>query len=447
MDMHKLAIIGLMLILTLGCLGQRSESRSLEQSIGAPEPYYEKSYIVSDGGDFAEEAPAEIARAATSSYDEAEDLVKGPSDDTTDQKIIYTGTIEMEVEDFDEASFEVRTIAKAYGGFISDSNIYTTPAGKKRGYITLRIPQADFQDVIDGVSALGTVETLNTQSQDVTLEYTDLNSRLVNLEKQEERLLDLLDRADNITDILTIEKELGRIRGEIEHIQGRLNYLENKIDMSTLTIILHEPQPIETEPVEYTADIEVKDLEATLDSLKSMAHDAGGYISSSTVDEDDPVNRWARITIDIPQTGFAGLEEEIEGLGKITDRRLEGVPLEEASPVARAYVYLDLTESPSIMRQITGQDYGIDDSITSAVGGFIMTLKAFIVVVGLFLPTAILALIGYAILRATVKKNLKKYMLGYLTILSFLSIESGGGILLLLLIGYLVVEAVSKRGK
>lgn len=443
MSARNLAALALVLMLTLGCLGGSRSASTAEQYLGAPEPgYFDEAYIV------AEEAPATKAMApATSSYMEAEDLVEGPPEGDSDQRIIYTGTLEMEVEDFDETSFEVRTIAKSYGGFISDSNIYTTPAGKKRGYITLRIPQASFQDMIDDVSALGKVETLNTQSQDVTLEYTDLNSRLTNLQKQEERLLDLLDRADNITEILTIEKELGRIRGEIEHIQGRLNYLDNKIDLSTLTIIFHEPEPTETEPVRYSADIEVRDIGVTMDSLKAMADEAGGYISSSILDEDDPVNRWARIQIDIPQTGFAGIEDELEALGKITDRRLEGVPLQDASPVSRAYIYLDIAERTPLIRQITGQDWGVDDSITRAVEGFILTLKTFIEAVGLFLPTAILALMGYGILRTLVKDKLKKYMLGYLTILSLLSIESGGGILLLLLMGYLVVEAFSKRGK
>jgi hypothetical protein len=446
MDTRKLAIIGLLLILTMGCMSSRSAGERLEPSVGSAElGYFDENYMMEEASE--DRAFKSAPAVATSSYADTEDLVEGPSEDVSDQKIIYTGTLEMEVEDFDEASYEVRTIAKAYGGFISDSNIYTTPAGKKRGYVTLRVPQVNFQDMIDDVSALGKVETQNTQSQDVTLEYTDLNSRLTNLQRQEGRLLDLLDRADNISDILTIEKELVRIREDIEVIQGRLNYLDNKIDLATLTVVMHEPEPIETEPVRYSADIEVKDLGEAIDSLKAMAEGAGGYISSSIVDEDDPVNRWARIEVNIPQTGFADVEDDLEALGKTTDRRLEGVPLEDASVVSRAYIYLDLTEQPSVISQITGQDWGVDDSITSAVEGFINTLKAFIVAVGLFLPTAILALIGYGIIRAVAPHNIKKYMLAYLAVLSFLSIESGGGVLLLLLIGYLVVEAVGNRGK
>jgi hypothetical protein len=450
MGSWDLAPVGFMVtILFLGCLGGSplsQESKDYAMEVATPSPDYGPSPGSAETEFFQEEAVQPMEkRALTTGADEG--MGEGVREDITGQKVIYSGTIELEVEDFDFSLSQVKSLVESYGGFISDSNIFTTPAGKKRGVVTVRVPQENFQEVIDGVSLLGTVETITTRSQDVTLEYTDLNSRLSNLQRQEKRLLELLDRAGNISEILAVEKEIERVRGEIERIQGRLNYLENKIDLSTLVITLHEPEPIETKPVQFWANMEVKDLDTTFKEIDALARDSGGYISSARIDESDPAARRGEIQVDIPQNRFNDMSESLKGLGRISNQKLEGIPRDDASPASRAYLYLQITERPSIVRQVMNQDYGIDDSIRRAVRGFVQTLKTLIEAIGLFLPTAILALVGYLILKAVIKEGLKKYLMGYLALLSLLSIESGGGVLLALLIGYILYDLLARRGK
>jgi len=84
----------------------------------------------------------------------------------------------------------------------------------------------------------------SSSGRDVTEEYIDLEARLRNLRRQEERLLEILDRAESVKDVLEVERELGRVRGEIERLEGRLRYLSNRVEFATITVELLEPEPI-----------------------------------------------------------------------------------------------------------------------------------------------------------------------------------------------------------
>jgi hypothetical protein len=393
-------------------------------SEGAPEPSSEERVFLaspSENGGETIEVP-EIEH-----FDEGEADVIGV-------KIIYSGNVDIEVEDFDTAYTQVKSMVEGYDGYVSDSNVYTTPAGKKRGVITVRVPKEKFQKVIDGVSDLGTVKTLTTSAQDVTLEYTDLSSRLKNLKTQEDRLLELLDMAVNVSDLLTIEKELERIRENIEIIQGRLNYLDNKVGFSTLTIVLHEPEPIETEPITFEADVEVENIEEVLERIDVMAKEAGGYIFNAWVDESDPTKKKAGIQIDLPQDRYTSLHDKLKGIGKFENQRVEGFPQEDISAASRATINLRITEKTSLIRQVIDKDYGLGKSIHRAITQFVWTIKSFIESTGTLLPIAILAAIGHVVLRRSAKY--KNYFVGYLFILSILTAESGGWIIIPLLIIY-----------
>jgi hypothetical protein len=177
-------------------------------------------------------------------YDEAEPAPPSTADVSIDRKIIKTARISIEVTDFDSASSVVEQLAQASDGFVSNSNSYITSDGQKRGTITIRVPAEGFQSVLDEVKKLGEVKSTSSSGQDVTEEYIDLDVRLKNYQRQEERLLVILDNATTVEDLLKVEEQLGRVRGEIERIEGRLRYLNNYIDLSTITVEIAEPQPI-----------------------------------------------------------------------------------------------------------------------------------------------------------------------------------------------------------
>lgn len=159
------------------------------------------------------------------------------------RKIISTANIRMEVESVQTAFNEITTITQDFGGFISSSSVYNTD-GQYNGRMTVRVPQKNFYLTIEQIEAVGKIKSKEISGQDVTEEYIDLQARLGNLEKQEIRLQEILDMAITVEEVLQVETELERVRGEIERLTGRLNYLNQSIGMSTIAVSMAEPTPI-----------------------------------------------------------------------------------------------------------------------------------------------------------------------------------------------------------
>ncbi|MDP2846256.1 MAG: DUF4349 domain-containing protein, partial [Candidatus Methanoperedens sp.] len=149
----------------------------------------------------------------------------------------------IEVKSVQTAFNEITKIVQANQGFISSSSTYDT-AGRKNGQMTVRVPQNNFYPALELVEALGTVKSKQISGQDVTEEWIDLGARLGNLKKQETRLAEILKNATTVKDVLEVERELERVRGEIERLTGRLNYLNQSVEMSTITVSANEPAPI-----------------------------------------------------------------------------------------------------------------------------------------------------------------------------------------------------------
>jgi hypothetical protein len=149
------------------------------------------------------------------------------------RRVIRTGQIAIEVEKFDAAARRLLSIAEAAGGFVADSS-YADEGGTPRGTFVLRVPAARFGEVLRQVEGLGTVQRRQISGQDVTEEFIDLEARVRNLERQEARLLTFMDRATKIPDLMAIENEVARVRGEIERFTGRLRFLANRVDLATI---------------------------------------------------------------------------------------------------------------------------------------------------------------------------------------------------------------------
>lgn len=161
-----------------------------------------------------------------------------------DRMVIASAFLTVEVEDFQEAYSGIYVLVQRFGGFIADSRSYETDSGSRRGTIVLRIPEEKFLEAVREVEKIGHLKSKRITGRDITEEYVDLGARLRNLEAQEGRLLDLLSKAGSVDEILKVEKELERVRGGIEQIKGRMQFLENRVSMATVTVELYEPEPI-----------------------------------------------------------------------------------------------------------------------------------------------------------------------------------------------------------
>ncbi|MFZ2071070.1 MAG: DUF4349 domain-containing protein [Halobacteriota archaeon] len=168
----------------------------------------------------------------------------GYSDADTEKKIIQCASLSIEVKDFQSSSDTVIKIVERSNGFISDSHTYGTDTGRKRGDITIRVPTDKFLAVITEIEHLGDVKSKHTSGEDVTEEYIDLTARLNNSERQEKRLVEILDMANNTEEVLEVEREIWRVRSEIERLTGRIKYLDDRVELATISVSLYEPEPI-----------------------------------------------------------------------------------------------------------------------------------------------------------------------------------------------------------
>ena len=158
-----------------------------------------------------------------------------------DAKIIRTGDLEVEVAkgSFDASTAQLGTIAANAGGFVSASQTSALD-DRPRGSLTLRVPADRFDQVVGDVGEVGDVISVNTSSQDVTGEYTDVASRLKALQAEREQINLVLGRAESIPDILSVRDRLSVVQGEIEQLQGRQKVLEDQTSLGTLTVSVSE---------------------------------------------------------------------------------------------------------------------------------------------------------------------------------------------------------------
>ncbi|MFQ5712235.1 MAG: DUF4349 domain-containing protein [Candidatus Geothermarchaeales archaeon] len=155
---------------------------------------------------------------------------------------IYTATLSLEVGDVDEAIAQIQGVVEAVGGYVS--HVTTSRRGEQRvGAMTVRVPQVDFYDVIAHVEGLGDSKDKSVRGEDVTEQYIDLEARLRNARRQEERLLSILERAETVDEILRVEGELMRVREQVERLTGQMSYLERRVEYATITVTLSEPEP------------------------------------------------------------------------------------------------------------------------------------------------------------------------------------------------------------
>ena len=169
--------------------------------------------------------------------------------DVVDRMIIYTGELSLVVKDTDAAQTEAIALAEDAGGYVSSANSYAYDQGLRRINVTLRIPAEAFNDTMAALRDLALEVTQDSVgSEDVTQEYVDLESRLKALEVKAERLEELMDEAEDTEAVLAVYEELSQTQMQIEETKGRMQYLERRSAMATITVYLTPDelsQPIE----------------------------------------------------------------------------------------------------------------------------------------------------------------------------------------------------------
>lgn len=252
-----------MLLVVLGC-GAESNSKY------APAESVDRAVVSADEYGGTAPVPAtppssEVPARKAGAVEAAQDLETPPA---TARKIVYNAQLSLVVEDLTGLAEKIRKLVEGAGGYLSSSDESSYTAAQRHATWTARVPVEKFPEIVAALGRFGEIQQERIDSQDVTQEFYDIEARIKNKQEEEKRLLrHLEDSTGKLEDILAVERELTRVRGEIEQMQGRIRYLANVSSLSTITISateIHDYVP----PVKPTFGTEIaRTFEQSLNGL------------------------------------------------------------------------------------------------------------------------------------------------------------------------------------
>jgi Domain of unknown function (DUF4349) len=223
--------------LLVACHGSEkvSEERGVVDQVAANKT----SNVVPMGA--RDRASPEETAAGTSSSDWFTPVAVDPGS----RLIIRTGQASIEVDSLGASMAQLRRIVQRVGGFVADASIQSGQNQVPSATLQVKVPSARFDELTEGLEPLGRLQFVNVGAQDVSEEYVDLAARVDNARRLEDRLVELLrTRTGKLQDVLQVERELARVREEIERMEGRLRFLKASAQLSTLSIHLFQPPPL-----------------------------------------------------------------------------------------------------------------------------------------------------------------------------------------------------------
>ena len=176
-------------------------------------------------------------------------ITTSPTIQQAGRMIARTASIEMESDDPADAANKIAYLAESYGGYVAWMSVRSDE--RLSASITVKVPENSFFQVLSEIRKVGKVLREDVNARDVTEQYIDLDARLRNLRAEEAWLLEAMNKAENVQDLLMIEKELWRVRGEIERLEAQLKNLKRIVEYSSITVSIKTPQKPKPPPSPY----------------------------------------------------------------------------------------------------------------------------------------------------------------------------------------------------
>lgn len=236
-----LSLVALAGMLSAGC-GSSSKDFSY-QAVSTEAAYDAGAGYVSD--DIYNEAP-ELAVEEGKIYGEPQEtqLQEGAQVQDTQRKLIKNVDLQVETETFDDLLATVEEKTQRAGGYIEQSYTYNGSnyygGGTRNASLTIRIPAENLNGFLSAVSEISNVISRNESVLDVTLQYVDLESHKKVLLAEQSRLLELLEQAETIEDIISLESRLSEVRYQIESMESQLRTMDNQVSYSTVELYIDE---------------------------------------------------------------------------------------------------------------------------------------------------------------------------------------------------------------
>ncbi|MCK6472030.1 MAG: DUF4349 domain-containing protein [Planctomycetes bacterium] len=258
-------------------------------------------------------------------------------------KIIKTGELTVEVKNYGEAAARAETAMMKHGGFMADSRNADRPGGTKIGTLVIRVAPEKFEELFADLKKLGTVMQERAGGQDITAQYVDTEARILNLQVAEARLQELIKTKtwmDKVSSLLEVERELTRVRGQIESYQGQMRVWKDQISLSTIRLTLQEPE--RSVPGGHLG-VEVPALEEAKKTLDGVLARIGGQVVSGQNSKRGDGTLIGDYTLRVKFGKFADLIGAVKMLGRTQDERVTNQPFGNAVPEGAEDVPCDIS--------------------------------------------------------------------------------------------------------
>jgi Domain of unknown function (DUF4349) len=353
----------------LGKVGERPAPRKLDSMAKAPTAQTSPAGAVSSlayGGSAgltqSRESSADLAttfREGTVPPPGANSLAESaqtPAAVEPGRKLIRNAKLELEVVSFDDGVAKISAFANEERGYIATSGSQKQANGKLRGEVVLKVLPENLDRFLQKLRGLGELKNQTIGTEDVTKAYFDTDARLKNARVMEQRLIDMLKaKTGKVSDLLQVEKELGRVREEIEKMQGELKYWDSQVQFATVTISLSE-KDLE-EPAAFLLKertqlaLYVNDVEKTYNDIKTLASPKV-QITNAQLDRDNAGRVAAHLSMLIVPEESDAVVSRVKGMGRVENFQVQtervaqgGNGMSENAKTKRDKVALNITIS------------------------------------------------------------------------------------------------------
>src|SRR2546423_839759 len=300
----------------------------------------------------------EKATAAEVSAESTAEPAASPSNagPTANRKLIRNATAELEVVSFDESVQKITAFATEEKGYIATTSSEKQANGKLRGEIVVKVLPDNLDRFLGKLRGIGELKNQALTTEDVTKSYFDTESRLKNARLMEQRLIEILKtKSKDVADLLEVEKELGRVREEIETMQGELKFMDSQVAFATVTITLAEKNM--NVPAAFLLreraqlSLYATEVEKTYNDIKALASPKI-QITTAQIDRDNTGRVSARLSLLLAPEESEGVINKIKGMARVenfqvtTERVSQGGDgLGESAKTERDKVELNITLS------------------------------------------------------------------------------------------------------
>ncbi len=283
-------------------------------------------------------------------------LVESPASALANRKLIRNAQVQLEIVGFDAAVQKITAFANEERGYVATTTSEKQANGKLRGRVVVKIVPENLDRFLPKIRGLGELKNQALGSEDVTKAYFDTDARLKNARVMEQRLIDMLKtKTGKVSDLLQVEKELARVREEIEKMQGELKYWDSQVQLATVTISLAEKDM--EEPAAFLLKERVQlalyapDVEKVYNDIKGLTSPKV-QITNAQLDRDYSGRVSARVSMLIAPEESDAVIGKVKGTGRVENFQVQteriaqgGSGMSDSAKTKRDKVELNVTIS------------------------------------------------------------------------------------------------------